>query len=251
MIRSETDGHVTTLTLDAPGVKNAFDEAMIRGLVDGIQAANANPGCRCLIITGANHTFCTGRNLSGPQSNEIGDVLDREGLWEQVFQALHHSTTPSVSVVEGYAVAGGFTLAMGCDFVVAEEEAIFGAFEMRNGFPAAVNTPLLAKLVPPRLALEWGMLGQPIPATRLHAHGLINRLGSGSDGLAEVAGQFVADLVALEPEAVAMTMEIHRAARNLPLADALTMGKQQNTLIAASGMLERAMHRFAARRQAG
>ena len=120
MINVESGGPVTTLTLDAPEVKNAFDEAMIRGLIDGITAADTDPQCRALIITGANHTFCTGRNLGTPESSEIGDVLDREGLWEQVFQALHVSSTPSVAVVEGYAVAGGFTLAMGCDFVVAE-----------------------------------------------------------------------------------------------------------------------------------
>ncbi|MCP5029590.1 MAG: enoyl-CoA hydratase/isomerase family protein [Actinomycetia bacterium] len=248
MINVDSDGPVTTLTLDAPEFKNAFDEDMIRGLTVGIQAAAADPDCRCVVITGANHTFCAGRNLTASGSGDTSDLLDREGIWEEVFQALHRSSTPSVAVVEGHAVAGGFTLAMGCDFVVAEEGAVFGAFEMRNGFPAAVNTPLLAKLVPPRVALEWGMLGQPIPATRLYEQGLINRIAPGSEALRATADQFMAALVALDPDAVAMTLEIHRAARNMPLADALTMGKQQNALIAASGMLDRAMRRFAERK---
>ena len=247
MINVSIAGPVTTLTLDAPDVKNAFDADMIDGLLTGIVDADLDPSCRCLVITGANHDFCTGRNLSDDLPDRITATLDREGLWERIFQVLHRSTTPSVAVVEGYAVAGGFTLAMGCDFVVADEGAVFGAFEMRNGFPAAVNTPLLAKLVPPRLALEWGMLGQPIPAARLYAHGLINRLASGAEDLHRVTEEFIGHLVALDADAVAMTLEIHRAARNLPLADALTMGKQQNALIAASGMLDRARQRFADR----
>ena len=85
---------------------------------------------------------------------------------------------PIPAVVEGHAVAGGFTLAMGCDFVVSEVGAVFGAFEMRNGFPAAVNTPLLAKLVTPRIALEWALLGEPISAVQALDWGLINRLAS-------------------------------------------------------------------------
>jgi len=249
VIRVEIEAAVHTITLDAPAVRNAFDESMISDLIDGIRAAAADPGCRALLITGAGHTFCAGRNLTKAADDDLGAMLDREGLWEEVFQELHRSTTPSVAVVEGYAVAGGFTLAMGCDFVVADSGAVFGAYEMRNGFPAAVNTPLLAKLVPPRMALEWAMMGQPIPARRLYELGLVNRLADGAAELATVRATFVADLVALEAEAVALTLELHRAARNLPLSDALTMGKQQNTLIAASGLLDRAMRRFAEKKK--
>ena len=248
MIRTSTDGSVTTLLLDAPERKNAFDEDMLRKLSDALVAADADPGCRCIVVTGAEHTFCTGRSLSESPDRQVDAVLDREGLWEGIFQTLHRASTPSVAVVEGYAVAGGFTLAMGCDFVIAEASATFGAFEMRNGFPAALCTPLRAKLVPPRLALEWGMLGQPIPARRLYEAGLVNRIAEGPDALAAAVDGFTAQIANLEPEAVAMTLELHRAACNMPRADALAMGKQQNSLIATSGMLDRAMERFAASR---
>lgn len=99
------------------------------------------------------------------------------------------------------------------------------------------------------MALEWGMLGQPIPAARLYEIGLVNRIADGSDALEETVSDFVDQVVALEPEAVALTLELHRAAASLGRADALAMGKQQNALIAASGMLERAMKRFAGNRR--
>ena len=247
MIRTSSDGPVTTLLLDAPERRNAFDEAMLRQLGAGLQAADADPGCRCVVVRGAGGTFCAGRNLTEAPERGIEAVLDREGIWEEISQTLHRASTPSVAVVDGHAVAGGFTLAMACDFVVAEASATFGAFEMRHGFPAALCTPLLAKLAPARMALEWGMLGQPIPARRLYEIGLVNRIAEGTDALDEVAAEFVGHLAALDPQAVAMTLELHRAAANLPRADALAMGKQQNALITTSGMLERAMRRFTGR----
>ncbi len=235
--------------MGAPERKNAFDEAMLHQLGVGLREADADPERRRIVVRGAENTFCAGRSLTEPPAREIAVVRQREGIWEDVAQILHRSSTPSVAVVEGYAVAGGFTLAMACDFVVAEESATFGAFEMRNGFPAALCLPLLTKLAPPRMALEWGMLGQPIEARRLYEMGLVNRIADGPDALDETVAEFVDQLASLDPDAVTMSLELHRAAGNMPRANALAMGKQQNSLIAASGMLERAMERFAATKQ--
>jgi len=244
MIRTETDGAVTTAILDAPEVKNAFSARMIGDLREVIANADTDSHCRCLVITGANATFCAGRDLSEGVDTDLEAVLKRESGWEDLFQQLHRLRKPSVAVVEGHAVAGGFTLAMGCDFVVSEVGAVFGAFEMRNGFPAAVNTPLLAKLVTPRIALEWALLGEPISAGRLYEMGLVNRLAEDSQDLVHIASTLVSQITALDPRAVAVAKEIHRAARNMPLSDALAMGAQQNSLISASGWLTDGMARY-------
>jgi len=128
-----------------------------------------------------------------------------------------------------------------------EEEAQFGALEMRRGFPAAINTPVLSQLVSPRLALEFLMFGDLIPARRLYEVGLINRLVEGAEALNQVTQQFVGNLCALDVDAVRMTKESHRAARNMPLIDALEMGKLGNALIAASGRMDEAMRGYADR----
>ncbi|HCC45091.1 MAG: enoyl-CoA hydratase/isomerase family protein [Actinomycetota bacterium] len=249
MIRVQIDESVTTVILDAPEVKNALTAEMINDVERAIQDAAKNEECRCLIIRGANGNFCTGRNLTEEIDQELRSVLKRENDWVRLFQQLRELRKPSVAVVEGYAVAGGFTLAMGCDFVIAEVSAVFGAFEMRNGFPAAVNTPLLAKLVGPRLALEWALLGEPIPAKRLFDMGLINRLVEDSSDLSAEANSFISQLIALDPSAVAIAKEIHHAARNMPLSDALAMGAQQNSLISASGWLAQSAAKFSAGRK--
>ena len=249
MIRIEADGAVVSAILDAPEVKNAFNASMITDLSSAISDAALNEGCHCFIITGANGTFCTGRDLSEEVDPTLEAVLTREGEWEQIFQQLRQFPKPSLAVVEGHAVAGGFTLAMGCDFVISDAKAVFGAFEMRNGFPAAINTPLLAKLVAPRLALEWALLGEPISARRLYEMGLINRLVEDHDRLSEVVNDFVSHLTRLNPLAVRAAKEIHHVARNTSLADALVVGAQQNSLISASGWLTEGMRKFSGSRR--
>jgi 2-(1,2-epoxy-1,2-dihydrophenyl)acetyl-CoA isomerase len=116
---------------------------------------------------------------------------------------------------------------------------------MRRGFPAAINTPVLSQLVGPRLALEFLMFGDLIPARRLYGVGLINRLVAGAEALNQVTQQFVGNLCALDADAVRMTKDGHRAARNMPLIDALEMGKLSNALIAASGRMDEAMQGYA------
>ncbi|MEE8122859.1 MAG: enoyl-CoA hydratase/isomerase family protein, partial [Alphaproteobacteria bacterium] len=156
MIRSERAEGVTRLILDRPDKRNALDWDMIRALTEGIEGAGNDPACRCVVVKGAGGHFCAGRDLGAGRGRdaELEKVLDDDDTYQALFEALRRLRKPSVAVVRGYAVAGGFTLAMGCDFVLAEREARFGALEMRGGFPAAVNTAILSHLVGPRLALE-------------------------------------------------------------------------------------------------
>ncbi len=245
MVQIGKQDGATTLILNRPKQRNALDAGVIEGLIQAIEEAEADPDTRCLVIRGAGGNFCAGRDLTRPPERDLPSALAADETWTKVNRLLHTTSKPTVAVVEGYAVAGGFTLAMICDFVLAEEGAQFGALEMRRGFPAAINTPVLTKLVGPRLALEFLMFGDLIPARRLYEVGLINRLVEGAEALNQVAQQFVGNLVALDKDAVRMTKEAHRAARNMPLLDALEMGKLGNALIAASGRMDEAMQGYA------
>ena len=153
-------------------------------------------------------------------------------------------TKPSIAVVQGYAVAGGFTLAMGCDFVIADRSAQFGALEMRGGFPAAVNTAILSHLCGPRQAMELLLSADVFPAAALFRMGLINELAADFKELAEISKRKVDALVALDPIAVRLTKETARAASTMPLAEALVMAKQLNSLLMTSGKIDAAAEQF-------
>lgn len=251
MIRVERDGYLTNIIIDRPERRNALNWDMIGSLGNAIAEGDASSECRCILIKGISDQFCAGRDLDAAGgAGALVPALEADNSWTRIFHLLHRSTTPTVSVVRGYAVAGGFTLAMACDFVLAERSARFGAMEMQNGFPAAINTPVLSKLVGPRFALELLIFGDLVDAKRLYEMGLINRLASDSAELAKIEGDFVGRLLERDPHAIAMTKESHRATVNMPLDDALAMGKQQNALIAASGRLEEAAASFAAKQKA-
>ena len=245
MVQIGKQDGATTLILNRPKQRNALDADVIDGLIQAIEEAEADSATRCLVIRGAGGNFCAGRDLTQSPDRSLASSLAADETWTKVNRLLHRMSKPTVAVVEGYAVAGGFTLAMICDFVLAEESAQFGALEMRRGFPAAINTSVLSQLIGPRLALEFLLFGDLVPARRLYEVGLINRLVEGAEALNQVAHQFVGALVALDPDAVRMTKDSHRAARNMPLIDALEMGKLGNALIAASGRRDEAMRGYA------
>ncbi len=223
MIRHETDGALTRLVLDRPARRNALTGAMAEAIHAGICRAADDPACRVLVITGSAGHFCAGRDLSGDMvPQDLAETMAIDRLWADIFRRLDGMLKISIAAVDGFAVAGGFTLAMGCDFVLATRQARFGAAEMKIGFPAAVNTPILTHLVGPRLALELIIFGDQVGAGRLYEMGLVNQLADDAAGLEALTAEWVDRLLALDQEAVALTKESHRAARSMPLSDALT-----------------------------
>jgi enoyl-CoA hydratase/carnithine racemase len=249
VIRTQEQGAVFEIILDRPQQRNALTVEMIVSLAAAIAAADATADCRCVVIKSSGDHFCAGRELAPDRARDLDSVLAYDEAYAAIFERLRVLNKPSIAVVRGYAVAGGFTLAMGCDFVLADESAKFGAVEMNNRFPAAINTALLSHLLGPRRALEILLLGEMTGARALHEMGLINRLAADAPALAAMEAEFSAKLAALDPAAVRLTKETHRAACNMPLADALAVGKQLNALLLASGRIDEASRAFAARRK--
>ena len=249
MIRVQRQGAICEIILDRPQQRNALTVEMIVSLASAVAAADAAADCRCVVIKSSGEHFCAGRELASDRERDLDSVLAYDDAYAAIFERLRVLNKPSVAVVRGYAVAGGFTLAMGCDFVLADESAKFGAVEMNNRFPAAINTALLSHLLGPRRALEILLLGEMTGARALHEMGLINRLAADAPALDELEKTFSAKLAALDPAAVRLTKETHRAACNMPLADALAVGKQLNALLLASGRIDEASRAFAARRK--
>lgn len=227
---------VTNLRLNKPEKRNAFDSKMVAQLHEGIARAIEDPACRCLLIDSVGEHFCAGRDLQA-FDNELSheELIAADDVWANIFRMLDEGDLPSVAVVRGCAFAGGFTLAMGCDFVLTDKTARFQASEMRHNFPAAINTPVLSKLLGPRLALELAILGETISAERLYAMGLINRLVKDEQALAEEVELFTNTIVARDKLAVGQTKRLHRATRQGGLSDALNMGALINTQAALNG----------------
>jgi len=241
MIKRSHKDHVTTLVISRPERRNALNWATIGELAEGIERAESDPDCRCLLITGDGDHFVAGRDLGEASADAtLNETLANDEAYTRIFTLLRTMSKPSVSIVRGYAVAGGFTLAMGCDFVLADRSAKFGALEMRGGFPAAVNTAILNHLLGPRQALELLLSADLFDADHLYRVGLINQLYDTPEALSEGAETFVAGLAQLDPTAVKLTKETQRATAGMPISDALVMSKHLNALLMASGRINEA-----------
>jgi enoyl-CoA hydratase/carnithine racemase len=138
MIDLQHAGAVITLVINRPVKRNALDRACVKALAAAIADAGADGERRCIVLRGAGGTFSSGRDLSDARRDAaLAEILAYDEDWTDILHVLCGLSKSSVAVVEGHAVAGCFTLAMGCDFLIAERGAKFGALEMRGGFPAA------------------------------------------------------------------------------------------------------------------
>lgn len=241
MLRIAKMGAVTEIVLDNGARRNALDAGMVAGLEPAIAAAEGDAACRCLVIRGAGADFCSGRDLGDASADwTLEQYVDHDTAWSRAIDRLWRMSKPSVAVVRGYAVAGGFTLAMACDFALADADAKFGALEMRRGFPAAVNTAVLAHKAAPRHALELLLSANTFTAARLHEMGLLNRVANGAVALEAAEREFVDGLAALDATAVRLTKETFRAAVAMPYTESMTLGSQLNSLLMASGRIAEA-----------
>lgn len=172
------DGGVARLTINRPDRRNSISFEVMRGLRDRLAEARADDGVRVVVLTGAgDRAFCAGADLTGIADNSGAMAAhDGRGAFADLFRDLWSLGKPTIARVRGYALAGGFGLAMSCDFVIAADDAQFGTPEINVGlWPYMITIPLLRSM-PPRLVLELMMTGRRLGADEAAEVGLVNRM---------------------------------------------------------------------------
>jgi enoyl-CoA hydratase len=188
-VLTEVDGGVAVITINRPEARNAVNGEVARGIAAAVDEFDGADGVRVLIITGAGGTFSAGMDLKAFLAGDAPTVAGRGfgGIAEQP------PVKPVIAAVEGYALAGGFELALSCDLIVASETAKFGLPEVRRGLVAAAGGLLrLPRRVPYHLAMEIALTGEHFTAARLHQAGLVSRVtgaGQAVAGARELAAQ--------------------------------------------------------------
>jgi len=189
VVLSSVDDGVAIITINRPQARNAVNGEVARGLAAAVDEFEGRPDVRVMILTGEGGTFSAGMDLKGFLTGDLPVVPGRGfgGIAERP------PAKPLIAAVEGYALAGGFELALSCDLIVASEEAKFGLPEVSRGLTAAAGGLLrLPRRIPYHLAMEVALTGEHFPATRLWAAGLINVLvpaGQALTGAVELAAK--------------------------------------------------------------
>jgi len=176
-VQYEVDGAIARVTIDRPERRNAMSFTVMQGLRDSMAKARADDAVRVVVLTGAgDKAFCAGADLGGIAETGHAGAHDGRGLLADLFRDLWSLGKPIIARVQGYALAGGFGLAMACDFVVASDDAKFGTPEIDVGlWPYMITVPLLRSM-PPRRALELMATARRVDAAEAERIGFVTRV---------------------------------------------------------------------------
>jgi enoyl-CoA hydratase len=161
------------VTINRPEARNAINTITANAIGAAMDQLDTDSSLIAGVITGAGGTFCAGMDLKAFLAGESPSIPVRgfAGIVESP------PKKPIIAAVEGYALAGGFEIALACDLIVASSNAAFGLPEVTRGLVAAGGGLMrLPARVPYHLAMEWCLTGAVIPAEAAHRVSLVNRL---------------------------------------------------------------------------
>jgi len=171
----ERDGPLALVTLNRPEALNALSPEMLAALCDQLEALDADPQVRVIIITGGLRFFAAGSDIKSMAGASSQDILRMDTI--RYWRRLRQVSKPLIAAVSGYAFGGGCELALTCDLIVAAESAKFAQPEIKLGImPGAGGTQRLAKAIGPYRAMEMVLTGEPLSAQQAFDLGLVNRL---------------------------------------------------------------------------
>ena len=209
-VASETLGRVSRVTLNRPARRNALSTASMRALEAALLAADADPAIGAVLLRAAPPAFCAGSDLKELAGLDAAGMAAHEGITAGVARRIALMAKPVVAAVEGYALGGGFILAVSCDVVVTARDARWHLPEVTNGWlPPWGLGALIARVGAVRARLlTWGaepILGEE--AQRLGVADLLAEPGGAEARALDLAQR----LAALPNEAVASTKRFYEA----------------------------------------
>lgn len=177
ILLDENDG-IATITFNRPKALNALNQALLGELDDALNRVAADEGIRVLILTGAGEkSFVAGADITEiAQCDALkAKIFAKRG--QDVISRIQQLAIPVIAAVNGFALGGGSEMALGCDFIYASENAMFGLPEITLGIiPGFGGTQRLPRLIGANRAKEMIYTGKMIPAAEALALGMVNKV---------------------------------------------------------------------------
>ncbi len=177
VVLQENRGPVKWVIINRPERRNAMNEDVANGIIAAIDAAEADPECRAILLTGSgDKAFCAGGDLKPSATGAPFTVQasDPRNFVVRMFNRMNDSTLPIIARVNGPALAGGFGLLCACDMAVASSTAKFGTPESGIGLFPAMILPLLQRVLPMRKMFELCITGEMFTAEEALAMDVVN-----------------------------------------------------------------------------
>lgn len=245
MIETENLGACLILRINRPERRNALNNAMYGELEQALQAAQADPACSAVILTGAQGHFTAGNDLAEFQAGRSSP----ESPALSFLRTLARVDVPVIAAVQGQAVGVGVTLLQHCDFVYADDTARFSMPFLALGLcPEGGSSLLMARLAGTRRAAEWLLLGKPFSAREAADCGFITAVSA--TGKAMEDAQAAASALARQPvQALRASKRLLRQADQAALTQTFDRERDLFTERLQSDEAQAAFKQFFARKQ--
>jgi len=221
----ETVEAVTLIRLNRPAALNALNGQLMDDMTAALNAAEADPAVRCIVITGSDRAFAAGADIKEMASKSYADVFGEDFItrnWERAASC----RKPVIAAVAGYALGGGCELAMMCDFIIAADNAKFGQPEITLGVsPGAGGTQRLTRFVGKSKAMDMVLTGRMMDAAEAERSGLVSRVVPLAD-LLPTAMEAAKKIAGLSLNAVMLTKEMVNAAYETPLSQGVKLERR-------------------------
>ena len=191
LVISDDTGAVRVLTMNRPESRNALSTKLVESLYQALNDADAEPSVRAVVLTGVDPAFCAGVDLK--EAQHLGPAYFEHIQTQSCIRKTAEMATPVVGAINGPVFTGGLEMALGCDFLIASERAVFADTHARVGIlPGGGMTARLPQLVGAAMARRLSMTGEVVDAVRAERIGLVTEVVAHDRLLAravELAGQ--------------------------------------------------------------
>jgi enoyl-CoA hydratase len=246
-IRTRVEDEIAVVELYRPDVLNALNRQMVTEIVSALEAYDRNDGVRVIVLTGSGRAFAAGADIdemAGDDPIKL-ELLNQFAEWDR----LALIKKPMIAAVNGFALGGGFELALSCDLIVAAETAEFGFPEVNIGvMPGAGGTQRLTKLIGKTKALEWLWTGERMSAKEAHTLGIVNRVVA-PELLLEETMRLARKLAAKPPLSLRLIKEAVNKAVDYPLYEGMQFERKNFYLLFASEDQKEGMAAFIEKRK--
>lgn len=216
------EGSVEHLVLNRPDVRNAFNGQLFAEMTAWADGAAQDTGLRAVVVSGAGSMFCAGGDLAW--MSEVMGYTHEENIRDvtvaaRMFQAFDTLPMPVIARIHGAAIGGGAGLAAVADIAIADTDASFGFSEVKLGLLPAIIAPYVLAKIGGSAARELFLTGRRFPARHALQIGLVHAVVP-ADRLNATVQEYLDEILASGPEAVAAAKALIRQIANLPASAA-------------------------------
>ena len=224
LVEYVSGGRVAVVTLNRPHADNAITTELAAALIEILEAVAARTSVRVAVLTGAgDRAFSVGGDMRQRKGMTKEEWLRQRQVFDRVLYTLRQLRRPVIAAVHGMAYGGGCEIAISTDFIIASDDARFGQPEAMVGLSAGGGSPVfLPRVLPPGMALQMLMTGEPISAQEAHRLGMVNEVHPRAE-LMPAALRIAETIASNSPTAVQAVKQAVRIGQAEPIEQAVAI----------------------------